>query len=145
MSMAGFTQKILATRFLRFALVGTAGFFVDAAVLFIALHLLHLDPYSGRALSFLCAVSFTWFGNRTLTFRDSAATGRRGMGREWAKFVSANAFGGAANYGLYAALVSFASPPLSNPFMALAAGAIAGLSINFLASKHFVFRGSGGV
>lgn len=144
MSSTGFARKLLGARFARFALVGVAGFLVDATVLFIALHGLQLDAYSGRALSFLCAASFTWWGNRNLTFRETAATRGTGMRREWIKFISANAFGGTINYALYATLVSFAPPPFSNPFAALAAGAITGLSFNFLAAKHIVFRGPRG-
>ncbi len=37
-----------------------------------------------------------------LTFRDEAAVGASAMLREWAKFVAANSFGFAVNYGVYA-------------------------------------------
>jgi putative flippase GtrA len=136
--VAELARRIAASRFLRFALVGTGGFLVDECVLWLATHALRLDPYSGRAVSVLCAVTFTWWGNRTLTFRDRAA--RSGLLREWAKFVAANALGAAVNYGTYAALLAFAPHPLNNPFLALAAGAIAGLFFNFLLSHAFVFR-----
>lgn len=129
-------------RFLRFGLVGTAGFFVDAGVLAFGLHLLGLDPYSARVISFLCAATFTWWGNRTLTFADRAAQGSRGLAAEWAKFVSANALGGVANYGTYAALITFAPAPLNNPYVALAFGSGVGLVFNFAMSKWLVFRGA---
>jgi putative flippase GtrA len=131
-------RRLAASRFLRFAIVGTGGFAVDECVLAAMTRLVHLDPYSGRAVSFFCAVTFTWWGNRTLTFRDRAA--REGLLREWAKFLAANALGGAINYATYAALVAFAPQPLANPFLALAAGAVAGLVFNFIMSHSFVFR-----
>jgi putative flippase GtrA len=131
-------RRIAASRFLRFAIVGTGGFVVDEIVLAAATRVLHLDPYSGRAISFVCAVTFTWWGNRMLTFRDRAA--QEGLLAEWAKFFAANAFGGAINYGTYAALVAFAPKPFGIPFVALAAGAIAGLFFNFAMSHAFVFR-----
>jgi putative flippase GtrA len=136
--VAEFARRIAASRFLRFAIVGTGGFVVDEAVLALTTRLIHLDPYSGRAISFFCAVTFTWWGNRVLTFRDRAA--KDGLLSEWAKFFAANALGGAINYGTYAALVAFAPKPLGIPFVALGIGAIAGLFFNFALSHAFVFR-----
>jgi putative flippase GtrA len=137
--VAEFARRIAASRFLRFAIVGTGGFVVDEAVLALTTRLIHLDPYSGRAISFFCAVTFTWWGNRVLTFGDRAA--QDGLLAEWAKFFAANALGGAINYGTYAALVAFAPKPLGIPFVALGIGAIAGLFFNFALSHAFVFRG----
>jgi putative flippase GtrA len=136
--VAELARRIAASRFLRFAIVGTGGFVVDEVVLAAMTKLIHLGPYSGRAISFFCAVTFTWWGNRMLTFRDRAA--REGLFAEWTKFLAANALGGAVNYGTYAALVAFAPKPLGIPFVALAAGAIAGLFFNFAMSHAFVFR-----
>lgn len=132
-------QPLLRSRFLRFALVGTAGFVVNWTVLYLALHLAALDKYSGWLVSFLVAVTFTWWGNRTLTFREHAA--RRGLLREWTTFVVANSLGAAVNFGTYFALVTFVRPPLGNPLVAIAAGTMVGLVFNFATSKRFVFRG----
>ena len=136
--MGELARRIAASRFLRFAIVGTGGFVVDEAVLALTTRLIHLDPYSGRAISFFCAVTFTWWGNRMLTFRDRAA--QEELLHEWLKFFAANALGGAINYVTYAALVAFAPRPFGIPFVALAAGAIVGLFFNFAMSKAFVFR-----
>ena len=65
----------MRSRFLRFAIVGAGGFVVDECVL-AALHYgAGLDRYSARAISILCAMTFTWWGNRNLTFREHAAVG----------------------------------------------------------------------
>jgi len=128
------------SRFLRFAVVGGAGFVVNEAALWIALNLLHLGKYGGGLFSFLCAVTFTWWGNRMLTFRDQAAQGARGMAVEWAKFVAANSLGFAVNYGVYAGCVAFAPTPLNSPYVALALGTIVGLVFNFTLSQRLVFR-----
>ena len=128
------------SQFLRFAVVGTAGFVVNEAVLFALLKLLRLDPYSGQAAAFLFAATFTWWGNRMLTFRAHAATGAGGMAREWASFIAANALGGAINYAIYAMLVSIAPAPFNSPFLGVVAGTLAGLVFNFTMSRRFVFR-----
>lgn len=132
--------NLARSQFLRFAVVGTAGFVVNEAVLFVFLRLFHLDPYSGQAAAFLFAATFTWWGNRWLTFREQAADTTQGMAREWAKFIAANALGGAVNYAIYASLVTFAPPPLDSPFLGVVAGTLAGLVFNFTMSKRYVFR-----
>jgi putative flippase GtrA len=122
---------------LRFSAVGAAGFVVDAAVLALGLHVLGLGKYLARLLSFLCAATFTWAMNRRFTFAQAASPAR---GREWARFVAVNGAGGLLNYGTYAALVTFAAAPFADPFVALAAGSLAGLAFNFFGSKFLVFR-----
>ena len=99
------------------------------------------DKYSGQAIAFLIAATFTWWGNRTFTFAHLAARGARGLLREWLSFLAANAFGGLANYLTYAVLVTFTPPPAGNPYVAVAAGSLVGLLFNFTLSKRLVFRG----
>jgi putative flippase GtrA len=130
----------VSTKFLRFALVGAAGFVVDAIILALGLHVIGLNKYTARVFSFLCAATFTWIANRRFTFPEAAAS--LGRAREWARFVAVNSVGGLINYGTYAALVTYASAPLSNPYLALACGSVAGLAFNFLGSKYLVFRRS---
>ena len=134
-------RAVLRSRFLRFGVVGGAGFLVDETVLTILHYLIGLDRYSARAISIFCAATFTWWGNRNLTFAEHAATGGAGeLGREWFKFMLANGVGALVNYGAYTVLVSFAPAPLSNPLLATAVGVAVGLVFNFTLSKRFVFR-----
>lgn len=134
--------NLLRSQFLRFALVGTAGFVVNEAVLFLVLlfGFWSLNAYSGEAIAFLVAASFTWWGNRRLTFHEHAAGTAPGMAREWAAFMAANALGGAVNYAIFAALVRLAPAPFNSPFLGVVAGTLAGLIFNFTMSKRFVFR-----
>jgi len=125
-------------RFLRFALVGTAGFAVNWVALDLAIRLARLDKYSGWFAAFLVAVTFTWWGNRTLTFRDRAAT--RGLGREWLAFLVANSLGALGNFAVYFMLVTFAGPPLGDPRIAIIPGTLVGLIFNFTVATRFVFR-----
>ncbi len=137
MSFAG---RLRGSQFLRFAVVGAAGFLINEAALFIGLKLLHLGAYAGGVFAFFVAVTFTWWGNRMLTFRGQAAQGARGVVAEWLKFVAANGLGFAVNYAVYATLVTFARAPLNSPYVALGCGTLAGLIFNFAMSKRFVFR-----
>jgi putative flippase GtrA len=135
-------ERLRDSQFMRFAIVGGAGFFVNEAVLYGALHFLKMNPYVGAIFAFLLTVTFTWAGNRFLTFRGQAAHRVRNVLEEWFKFVAANMLGFCVNYAVYAALVRFAPPPLNSPYVALACGTLTGLVFNFTLSKRFVFRAS---
>ena len=143
MSLPDRIRALLGARFMRFGAVGAAGFVVDEAVLTLMHYAFGLDPYAARAISIFCAMTFTWWGNRTLTFAEHAAGGSvAGIAREWLKFVLANAVGAIVNYASYTACVRFAPPPLGNPLLATAIGVAVGMVFNFTLSKRFVFRQS---
>jgi putative flippase GtrA len=125
-------------QFLRFALVGTIGFLVDAAVLYALMFGLGAGPYLGRAGSFLAAASATWLLNRVYTFRAAERSDPR---RQWLRFVGFMLLGGAVNYGVYAAVVSIGPDHPVVPLAGVAAGSLAGLAVNFTTSRLFVFRG----
>lgn len=125
---------------MRFAVVGGTGFFVNEAILYLFVHVFRVEPYAAGVLAFVVTVTYTWSGNRLLTFRDKAAHGARAMLEEWAKFVGANLFGFVANYSVYVALITFAHPPFGSPYIALACGTIVGLAFNFTLSEKLVFR-----
>ena len=135
------TGALARLSILRFAVIGALGMPVDAGVLWLMTHRAGLDPYSGRIVSWLCAATFTWTGNRYFTFRATRARGLSGTMREWMRFLAANAVGGLVNVGLYSTLVRFAPPPINNLYVALVLGVLAGLVFNFTLSKKMVFRG----
>jgi putative flippase GtrA len=90
----------------------------------------------GRALSYLCAATVTWLLNRRWTF---ASTDHLFL-RQAVRFLSANAVGGAMNYGISVALaIAFPSVFGNYSGLAVAAGSLAGLAVNFSLSKRFVF------
>ena len=111
-------------QFLRFALVGGIGFCIDVAVLYLL----------------LAAATGTWQLNRRYTFRDRpGVAGLRATGRQWLRFVMANAVGGAVNLGTYAALVTQVGLCAELPALAVAAGSVTGLAFNYTASRLWVF------
>lgn len=126
---------MISSQFIRFAIIGALGFLVDAGCLNICLSL-GAGHFLGRLISYLCAASFTWFANRLWTFN-------RGSGSaiiQWAKFLLANSFGGAINYGVYSLLIKLANVFWQHPTLAVGCGSIAGLAVNFTLSKKFVFH-----
>ena len=136
----GIARFLSQLSILRFAVIGTLGVPVDGSVLWLMTHKAGLDPYSGRVVSWLCAATFTWAGNRYFTFRQRRARGIPGAAKEWLRFLAANAVGGLVNVGLYATLVRYAPPPFDNLYLALVIGVLAGLVFNFTLSRILVFR-----
>jgi len=130
------SDRTLKSQFVRFAAVGVAGLAVDTAVLYGALAL-GAGLYSGRVVSYLAAATTTWALNRQFTFASHADESKLA---QWAKFLAANALGGLVNYSVYAALVATSPLVVTMPVIAVCAGSIAGLAVNFTLSRKFVFR-----
>ena len=124
-------------QFLRFGVVGTAGFLVDSAVL-LAMLALGLGPYGGRVVSYLAAASTTFALNRAWTFRTAARDAP--VAAQWGRFVMLNLVGFAANYGTYAALIATMPLVAAHPVLGVAAGSVAGMFINFGLSRRYVFK-----
>jgi putative flippase GtrA len=127
----------IGRQFIRFAIVGTLGFVVDASVLYLCLHRTGLGLYGGRLVSYFVAATTTWYFNRKFTFTgsdDSAPT------RQWMRFVVTNGFGGLINYGTYSFVVSYWGAIPMALLIGVAAGSITGLGFNFTAARLFVFK-----
>ncbi len=127
----------LSVQMLRFAIIGTLGFFVDTATVYATHFALGVDLYSAGALAFLLGASFTWAMNRRFTFPEARTQAR---GPQWLRFLATQAVGFAVNRGTYAALI--ASLPLAreHPVLAVAAGSLAGMGVNFVTARQIAFR-----
>lgn len=136
MQVAGSIVGSEATgQFLRFGVVGAIGFLIDTATVYALRGPLGLIG-AGMA-AYLVAASANWAMNRTWTFRG------RGTGpahRQWGRYMVANVAGFVLNRGAYAALVMLVPLCAAQPVLAVAAGAVAGMGVNFALSRHVVFR-----
>jgi putative flippase GtrA len=56
------------------------------------------------------------------------------------RFVTLNLFGGAVNYGVYAAYISMHAASSAVPAIGVALGSIAGMFVNFYLSRRLVFN-----
>jgi putative flippase GtrA len=121
-------------RFLRFALVGGTGFFVDAGLLATFHHVVGLDPFTSRLISISISALTTWRLNRSLTF---GASGRH-QAVEGARYALVAAVTAALNYAIYAAALII-WPHL--PPVAVAVGAtIAAMGFSYAGYSRFVFQ-----
>ncbi|VWC28812.1 hypothetical protein BPS26883_06289 [Burkholderia pseudomultivorans] len=119
-----------------FAVAGAIGFVVDAGVLYLMLRI-GTGPYFGRVISFLCAAFTTWQINRRVTFSRSRG---RSAWREWFEYLLAMAVGGICNYAVYVLTIRLLHAGTFAPLIAVAAGSLAGMVINFASAKLWVFR-----
>nr|WP_294548642.1 GtrA family protein [uncultured Rhodopila sp.] len=128
-------RLILAAQFVRFGIVGAIGFVVDTATVYGLRSSAGL--YGAGVAGYMTAASSNWALNRMWTFRG------RGSGpahRQWALFMIANLGGFVLNRGTYAILVTYLPIAAEQPVIAIFAGVIAGLFLNFTLSRRFVFR-----
>jgi len=121
-------------QFLRFGVVGTLGFVVDTATVY-ALWA-RLGPVGAGVVAYVVAASANWALNRVWTFRSSAPPGR-----QWVLFLAANLVGFVLNRGLYIFLVLNVLLAATYPVLAVAAGSLAGMFVNFGLSRK-IFLGN---
>jgi putative flippase GtrA len=128
-------RLVLAAQFARFGIVGATGFVVDTATVYGLRPALGL--YGAGVAGYVTAATSNWALNRIWTFRG------RGSGpahRQWAWFMLANSGGFVLNRGTYAILVTVLPIAADQPVIAIFAGVLAGLFLNFTLSRKLVFR-----
>ena len=121
---------------LRFCVVGTVGFVVDAGVLQLMVLCVGANRYLARMLSFLLAASVTRLMNRRYTFEVE----HRPTHTEWARYITLMLLGALVNYGVFAASITVWQLAPTQLWLGVAAGSIAGLGINFLTSRMLLVR-----
>jgi putative flippase GtrA len=130
-------RRSLITQFVQFGVVGTVGFAVDNAFVYTAHFAFGMGLILAGILSFFVAGSGNWFLNRIWTFKG-ASKGR--IHYEWLRYLATNAAGFVLNRGVYIALIATSPLCVAHPVLALAAGSISGLGVNFMMSRRVVFR-----
>ena len=128
-------HRLLLLSFIRFGIVGASGVPVDTAVVYIFRTTFGL--YAAGAISYLVAATWTFAFNRLWTF--SAHT-HGPLWRQWITFLGANLSGLVLNRGTFFLLVTASAACRNYPVLAVAAGALAGMFANFLATRRLVFR-----
>lgn len=124
----------LLAQFIMFATVGLAGMAVDTATVYALRGMLGL--YGAGFVAYGAAATVTWLLNRLWTFRGQSAGA---VHRQWVRFLAANSIGFVLNRGTYALLVTFMPLAAAEPVIAIGAGAIAGMFVNFTLSRRMVF------
>jgi putative flippase GtrA len=135
--VAGYAIPAQLVQLLRFGVAGVLGLLADVAVLYLLLAL-GLGWYAGRLLSFLAAVWVTWQFNRRYTFNSGTPSGS--LWQEWWRYLTAMLGGGAVNYAGYLVVLHLCQPRPWLPLVAVCAGSVVGMVVNFLSAKFLVFQ-----
>jgi putative flippase GtrA len=125
--------------FVRFAVVGVAGFVVDAGVLTLLVSLAGWNVYAARCVSFGFAVLVTWLINRRWTFANRSMPGASAAGAEYARYLVVQVIGALANLGVFVAMLALQPALIRYPVVPLAIGAVAGLLVNYFGARAWVF------
>jgi putative flippase GtrA len=94
--------------------------------------------YIGGLAAYFFGATTTWFCNRMWTFRHLGRTDPWHV--QWRRFLAANLGGFLINRGVYMMLVTFVAAAARQPVIAVVAGALAGMTLNFNLSRKIVFR-----
>lgn len=131
------TRPEIIDQFLRFGAVGGLGFLVDWGT--VSLLRAPLGLTAATLIAYFVAATENWFLNRFWTFRFSAASNQH-MVLQWLRFLLANSFGFLLNRGMVFLLYATVPLAVRHPVIALAAGALCGMTANFNLSRRLVFR-----
>ncbi|HEX3991207.1 MAG TPA: GtrA family protein [Acetobacteraceae bacterium] len=123
-------------QFFMFGMVGLVGFVIDTGTVYALRHSVGL--YLAGLAAYFTAATGTWFCNRFWTFRHIGRSDPWHV--QWRRFLAANFSGFIINRGVYALLVTFVAAAAREPVLAVFAGAMAGLTLNFNLSRKLVFR-----
>lgn len=137
--MASFKFSSLLPRgFPAFVAVGAIGFLVDATILAILVHGYEWGDYTARIVSFLCAVTVTWYLNRKYAFAAGQTSNRR---QEYTRYIAVQGTGMLINFLVYALCIETSALMDAWPVLALAAGSVVALLFNYVGARVFVFIG----
>lgn len=121
-------------KLIRFAIVGTTGFAVDATVLWLFLEFTSIGAFSARVVAIALAMATTWVLNRTFTFGAS----QRSVLVEGFRYGTVGVISAVLNYAIYASLLL--SMPHLNPMAALVFASGGAMAFSFFGYARFVFR-----
>ena len=127
----------LSGEILRFGATGTLGFVVDAGLVTIFYNALGFGPALSRIIAISVAVVVTITVNRHWTFEHGKD------GRLWFQsfaYVAVQGVGLALNFAVFMVFVAQGGIWQRWPFLAVAAGAFAAMTLTFSLSKWVVFR-----
>ena len=127
--------KIIPTRFALFGTVGALGVGVHLALLYACMLVAGTQFVWSQAIATLGAMTFNFWLNNFLTYRDRRLETPRAMLRGWAGFVLACSIGALANVAIAAALFERGMPAL----LAALAGIAIGSVWNYALSSRFVW------
>lgn len=121
--------------FIKFCVVGSIGFFVEAIIIETIKHLIPSFLVYVRLLSFPTALLITWALNRMFVFES-----KKSRTKEIIKYTIVQSTGAFLNIAIYTVLLITNSFFREYPLIALGIGSGVALISNYTLSKSWVFK-----
>ena len=130
-------NKLLHSELARFCVVGAVGFVADFGVL-LSLTSAGMDPYFGRVVSVLVAITITYFLNKNFTFSKKIGRSPSCFSEltRWLRYINACMLGAIANFLAYSLTVFVLNESKVSLAIGFFLGSLIGLAINFSMSKR---------
>lgn len=132
---------MLRRHLLHFGFAGSIGFVVDAGLTQLLVGVAGADPLLARLVGVAAAIAVTFSYNRSITFADRSGGA---PGPALLRYLAGNSAGLVANYTAFMLCLSLWPWLRTWPALAVAAGALVGMSVNFVAARYFVFSRESG-
>ncbi len=120
----------------QFIIVGGCGLIVDL-ITYGLLLVLGLPHLLARGLAYWPAVTFNWFFNRIMTFKERPKTPPL---KQWVTYAGSSGVGFLLNWGTYALLTTTMEFFETYLVLALFVGVLVGMVFNFLMASNIIFK-----
>ena len=127
--------RLIPTRFALFATVGVLGVFVHMAVLFVVMKVFGAAFAWGQATAAFAAMSFNFWLNNWLTYRDKRLAKAAELLRGWISFIIACSIGAFANVAVATTLHDMGMHTIPAALVGIAIGSV----WNYALSSRFVW------
>jgi putative flippase GtrA len=131
-----FGLPIFPSNLIRFGLVGSLGFIIDASILAALVHVLDWRPLAARVVSIAVAVLATWRLHRHWTFNAGRKRPPISQSLMYASFQLVTV---SINYLIFSILVLGGGVWRTHPVLAVAVAAIACMGLSYMLSRHITF------
>jgi putative flippase GtrA len=121
---------------IRFGIVGTIGFIVDAFILLLLVHIFDLTIELSRLFSFSIAVFVTWLINRSFTFSKNTNFDKK---KEYCLYFILQTIGALINYIIFIVLVNNYTFFEIYLIIPLAIASIIAMFFNYLSIKKIIY------
>ena len=123
--------------FLLFAISGVFGYFTDLLITLLLGGLIGF--YFSRIPAFVGATLVTWAFNRSVTFKGRESKHDKLL-FEYLHYASLMILGLVVNYIIYAICLYILPDNLISVIISVAAGSLAGMFVNYVNSKKYIFN-----
>jgi putative flippase GtrA len=124
----------------RFALVGSLGFFVDLGILAALVYRAGWNPYLARAMAMFIAILCTWWLHRHWTF---PAGRMRSPLPQSLLYGTVQLTSASVNYGVFSAFLLTGGFWRTYPVLAAVVGSLSAMAITYLFSERIAFAEPG--